>query len=191
MKKIILTSLALITISFANAQESKFYIGVSAGLATGGGVISEGLDSNGLNLGFNSGFRFSESWGATLNLTSSGFGVKDDSSSSFGFAAFSVGPMYTVSLGDKLSLDLKPQYAFSVVGLYKFDNYADYTAKGSGFVVGSSLNLGTTKGFKLSFNAEYTAASFKTVESDAGTYDIDEDNKFNSFVVGLGLRYNF
>lgn len=190
MKKIILSALAVLAFSFANAQESKAYLGVSVGVAFPGGDL-EGLDT-GLNLGFiNFGYRFSESWGATANLISSGYSI-EDTDASVGVATFSVGPMYTAKLGEKMSLDLKPQYAFSMVGKTKgLGEYDNATYKGSGFVLGSSLNFGVSKGFKFSINLDYTSGKFKEEEYGGDTYELDPKAKFNSLAIGAGIRYNF
>lgn len=191
MKKIILSVLTVLAFGLANAQESKAYLGVSVGVAFPGGSASEGTGT-GLNLGFvNFGYRFSESWGATANLISSGFPV-DDSDAAVGVATFSVGPMYTAELGENMSLDLKPQYALSMVG--KVDGGGDLddgTFKGNGFVLGSSLNFGISKGFKFSINLDYTTGKFKEYEYDGETIDINSENKFNSLALGAGIRYNF
>ncbi len=112
-----------------------------------------------------------------------------------GIGAFSVGPMYTASLSDKLSLDLKPQYAFSVAGVQKDIPFGiskiDATYKGTGFVLGSSLNFGVTKGFKLSLNVDYTSFKFSEVELGGVTTPLDSNNTGNQLVLGAGLRYNF
>ena len=193
MKKIILTALAVCAFSFANAQESKAYLGVSVGVAFPGGDGSENLNGVGLNLGFlNFGYRFSESWGATLNLTSSSFAYKDIDGAAFGVGVFSVGPMYTASLGETMSLDLKPQYAFSIAGKAKgLGELDDATFKGTGFVLGSSLNFGISKGFKLSLNLDYTTGKWNEVEYGGVTETLVSDNKISSLALGAGLRYNF
>lgn len=192
MKKIILTALAVFAISFVNAQESKVYLGVSVGVAFPGGDGSESLNGAGLNLGLiNFGYRFSESWGATLNLTSSGFAYKDIDGAALGVGVFSAGPMYTASLGETMSLDLKPQYAFSIAGKEKGTGFEDATLKGTGFVLGSSLNFGISKGFKFSINLDYTTGKWKEIEMGGETVKVDSNNKISSFVLGAGLRYNF
>lgn len=193
MKKLFLTALAVIAFGFANAQESKAYLGVSVGVAFPGGVVADDLGlKTGLNIGFiNFGYRFSESWGATLNLISSGYSI-ENTDAAIGVATFSVGPMYTAKLGEKMSLDLKPQYALSMVGKTKgLSDIDDVTYKGNGLVLGSSLNFGITKGFKFSINLDYTAGKFKEAEYAGDTVSIDSDNKFNSLALGAGLRYNF
>jgi len=194
MKKVIILIITFLSICTISAQDSKAYLGVSLGYAIPGGDGSENVNS-GINLGFiNFGYRFTKQWGATLNLTSSGFSYKNTANgSAIGIAAFSVGPMYTASLSDKLSLDLKPQYAFSVagvqkdipIGIYKYDA----TYKGTGFVLGSSLNFGMSKGFKLSLNLDYTSFNFTEVEVQGSTASVS--TSANQLVLGAGLRYNF
>ena len=192
MKKLFLTAFAVFAFSFANAQESKAYLGVSVGVAFPGGDGSENLNGVGLNLGFiNFGYRFTESWGATLNLSSSGFSYKNISGAALGVGAFSVGPMYTAKLGDKMSLDLKPQYAFSIAGKEKGTGYDDATLKGTGFVLGSSLNFGISKGFKFSINLDYTTGKWKEAEIRGSTISLNSNNKISSLALGAGLRYNF
>ena len=119
-----------------NAQESKAYLGVSLGVAFPGGDGADALKGAGLNLGLiNFGYRFTESWGATLNLTSSGFAYDDYDGAAFGVGVFSVGPMYTANLGETISLDLKPQYALSMVGKTSgFGDEDNATYKGNGIV---------------------------------------------------------
>jgi opacity protein-like surface antigen len=176
-----------------NAQESKAYLGVSLGLAFPGGD-AESLNGVGVNLGLiNFGYRFSESWGATLNLTSSGFAYEDVDSAALGVGVFSVGPMYTANLSETISLDLKPQYAFSIAGKTKGldDELDNVTAKGTGFVLGSSLNFGVTKGIKFSINLDYTSGKWNKVEYDGRSVDVDSDNKISALALGAGIRYNF
>ena len=194
MKKIILLFITLFAFSSIKAQDSKAYLGVSVGYAIPLGDGYENVNS-GINLGFiNFGYRFSKKWGATLNLTSSGFSYKNSAyGSAVGIAAFSVGPMYTASLGKKLSLDLKPQYAFRVAGVQKdipIQNMMyDATYKGTGFVLGSSLNFGVSKGFKLSLNLDYASFNFTEVEVAGTTLSVS--TSANQLVLGAGLRYNF
>jgi len=199
MKKNLLLFMVLIASCSIKAQDvkeqaskpqfSRAYLGVSVGYAVPGGYGSDNLNS-GINLGFlNFGYRFTKEWGATLNLTSSGFAYKNKGA--LGVAVFSVGPMYTANLSDKLSLDLKPQYAFSIVGKETGTGYDDATLKGSGFVFGSSLNFGVTKGFKLSLNLDYTTGKWEELQYGGTTYKVTSNNNISSFVMGAGLRYNF
>ena len=192
MKKVIILIITFLSISTISAQDSKAYLGVSLGYAIPGGDGSENLNS-GINLGFiNFGYRFTKQWGATLNLTSSGFSYKNTANgSAIGIAAFSVGPMYTASLSDKLSLDLKPQYAFSIAGKETGTGFAEETLRGTGFVLGSSLNFGMSKGFKLSLNLDYTTGKWTELETAGRTYNITTNNSLSSLVLGAGLRYNF
>ena len=197
MKKLLLSLITMIVFNSVNAQEtkiqkeSKAYLGVSIGVAFPGGYGSENLNGSGINLGLiNFGYRFSKNWGTTLNLTSSGFKYKNIDGAAFGVGILSVGPMYTASLGKKMSLDIKPQYAFSVAGKTKgLDALDSATIKGTGIVLGSSINFGITKGFKFSINLDYNSGKWKEIEAGGETLELNE--KFNSLALGAGLRYNF
>lgn len=192
MSKFFLLGFAVFTICVANAQNSKSYLGVSVGVAKLGGDSVSNLNNVGLNLGFiNFGYRFNDSWGGTINLNSSGFLVKDNGNSAVGIGVFSIGPIYTKNLGKKISLDLKPQYALSVVGISKGTGNDDATLTGNGFVLGSSVNFGMSKGFKISINLDYTAAKWKELQFEGQLIPINSNNRINIISLGTGLRYNF
>ena len=84
MKKLQLNfMLVILTLSFSishaqsddekdpSTSKSKLYLGVGLGFAAAGGDIGDELKT-GLNLNFlNLGYRFSETWGATFNISSS------------------------------------------------------------------------------------------------------------------------
>jgi hypothetical protein len=120
---------------------------------------------------------------------SSGFAYKTEGA--LGVGVFSVGPMYTATLSDKLTLDLKPQYAFSIAGKETGTGFAEETLRGTGFVLGSSLNFGMSKGFKLSLNLDYTTGKWTELETGGRTINITTNNSLSSLVLGAGLRYNF
>jgi hypothetical protein len=199
MKKVLLL-LAVVTLSATQsfAQDSKFYIGIGAGYATAGGDAADDVNAEaGLNLNFlNIGYRFNESWGLTANLGSSGHGIKD-TDSAIGVGVFSFGPMFTVSLNENISWDLKPQYAMSMKGVFSGDDAASIgfdtiEYSGNGFVFGNSLVFGDGgKGFDFSIDLDYLMGKFTEVSGPGGTVDIDEDNSFNSLKIGVGVRYNF
>jgi hypothetical protein len=199
MKKVLLL-LAVVTLSATQsfAQDSKFYIGIGAGYATAGGDAADDVNAEaGLNLNFlNIGYRFNESWGLTANLGSSGHGIKD-TDSAIGVGVFSFGPMFTVSLNENISWDLKPQYAASMKGVLRGDDVEaigldDFEYSGNGFVFGNSLVFGDGgKGFDFSIDLDYLMGEFKEVSVQGVSVDIDEDNSFNSFKIGVGVRYNF
>jgi hypothetical protein len=187
-------------VSFAvNAQESKVYLGVGVGFATKGGDLDEGY-KNGLNLNLvNFGIRFSETFGLTANLSSSGHAI-ENSDSAIGIGVFSMGPMISFPVGNNVSWDLKPQYALSMKGVYRGDdasnsplgNLESIEYSGNGFLIGNSLVFGDGgSGFDFSLDFDYLLGSFNEVSGPGGTYDIDEDNKYNSLKIGVGLRYNF
>jgi len=197
MKKIILTLITIFTISLGYSQESKFYLGVGVGFASNGGDISS--DNNyksGININFlNTGYRFSESIGATVNLSSSGHAI-DGTDSAIGIGVFSVGPMFTLPIGG-ISLDIKPQYALSMKGVYRGDDAANsplgnlesVELSGSGFLLANSFVIGDGEGFDLSVDLDYLSGKFNELSGPGGT--IDDDSKYSSLRVGLGIRYNF
>lgn len=198
MKQLIYVFTILCTVNFMSAQESKFYLGLGLGVAFPGGEFSidndleTGVDLTLLNVGY----RFSEHWGATLTWGSSGHTVEDLDDVAFGTGYLAVGPMYTLPISDKISWDIKPQYAFSMVGVYTGDlaeetGADDLTATGSAFIFGNSLVFGSGKGFKFSINLDYLTGKFKKVEDPMGDYDLEDDNGFTKFSLGAGLRYNF
>ena len=180
------------------AQDSKFYIGIGAGYATAGGDATDDINAEaGINLNFlNIGYRFNESWGLTANLGSSGHAI-EDTDSAIGIGVLSFGPMYSLSLSEKVSWDLKPQYAVSMKGVFTGDDAAaigldtvEYS--GNGFMFGNSLVFGDgSKGFDFSIDLDYLMGKFNEFSVSGVTVDIDEDNSFNSFKIGVGLRYNF
>ena len=193
MKKIILILVTIFTISLGYSQDSKAYLGISLGVAIPGGDIADNVNT-GIDLGFiNFGYRFSENWGATLNLVSSGHTVDSDfvDDVALGVAYFGLGPMYTTSISDNISWDIKPQIALGLTAVEKADGYDDQTYKGNGFILGNSLVFGTEKGFKFSINLDYFTGKITELDNGTGTYDIDDDNGINKLSLGVGLRYNF
>jgi len=197
MRKLLLLTFILASFSM-NAQDSKFYVGVGVGYATAGGDVADNLDlAGGLNINFlNLGYRFSETFGITANLSASGH-MAGESDSAVGVGAFSIGPMISFSLSDNVSWDLKPQYAFSMNGVIRGDDAAflgleDYEASGNAFIFGNSIVFGDgSSGFALSVDLDYLAGQFTEETLDGVTVDIDDENKINNFKIGVGLRYNF
>ena len=197
MKKVlVLFAIVALSAMQSFAQDSKFYIGIGAGYATAGGDTADNV-KGGINLNFlNTGYRFNESWGITVNLGSSGFAI-EDTDSAIGIGVFSFGPMYTISLSESMSWDLKPQYAASLKGVYSGDDVAalglkDVEWSGNGFMFGNSLVFGDgSKGFDFSIDLDYLMGKFTEVSGPGGSLDIDEDNSLNSLKIGVGLRYNF
>lgn len=197
MKKIILTLITIFTISLGYSQSSKFYLGVGVGFASNGGDFSS--DNNyksGININFlNTGYRFSESIGATVNLSSSGHAL-DGTDSAVGIGVFSVGPMFTLPIGG-ISLDIKPQYALSMKGVYRGDDAANsplgnlesIELSGSGFLLANSFVIGDGEGLDFSVDLDFLSGKFNELSGPGGT--IDSDSKYSSLRVGVGMRYNF
>jgi hypothetical protein len=175
MKKLLLL-FAVITLSVMQsfAQDSKGYIGVSIGLAAPMGDTADGVDS-GLELGLiNAGYRFNETWGATLNWGASGHESSEDEEITLGVGYLAIGPM--ISFG---GLDIKPQYAFvSAVA----EGYGEkITLDGeSGFILGATYNFSLGGNWGIAANADYL--NF-TIE--------DAEESDNIFKLSVGLRYNF
>ena len=194
MKKIILLlSVVFLSTSALQAQDSKFYLGVGAGYATAGGDFSDDY-KGGIHINFlNMGYRFNESWGVTANLGSAGHSI-DDSDTAAGIGAFSVGPMYSMPVGSA-SWDFKPQYAFSMKGVYRGDEAAllgleDIELSGSGFILGNSFVFGDGgKGFSWSIDVDYMMGNFDEISGPGGTAEVDSD--YSSLRLGVGVRYNF
>jgi len=194
MKKIILLlSVVFLSTSALQAQDSKFYLGVGAGYATAGGDFSDDY-KGGIHINFlNMGYRFNESWGVTANLGSAGHSI-DDSDTAAGIGAFSVGPMYSMPVGSA-SWDFKPQYAFSMKGVYRGDEAAllgleDIELSGSGFILGNSFVFGEGgKGFSWSIDVDYMMGNFDEISGPGGTAEVDSD--YSSLRLGVGVRYNF
>jgi hypothetical protein len=197
MKKVlVLFAIVALSAMQSFAQDSKFYIGIGAGYATAGGDAADEI-KGGINLNFlNIGYRFNESWGLTANLGSSGHAI-ENTDSAIGVGVLSFGPMYTISLSESISWDLKPQYAASLKGVYSGDDVAalglkDVEWSGNGFMFGNSLVFGDgSKGFDFSIDLDYLMGKFTEVSGPGGSLDIDEDNSLNSLKIGVGLRYNF
>tara|TARA_B110000977_G_C10913077_1_gene430071 strand:+ start:129 stop:719 length:591 start_codon:yes stop_codon:yes gene_type:complete len=196
MKKVLLfAAFAVFAFTSVNAQDSKFYAGVGLGYATAGGDVADDLSlSGGLNINFlNLGYRINETWGITANLSSSGHAI-DDSDSAVGIGLYTVGPMISFPLGN-MTWDVKPQYGIAA-GVIRGDEadalgLEDVTYSGNAFVIGNSLVMSISKGFSWSIDVDYVSGKFTKVEGPGGSLDIDDDNGFNNFKVGAGVRYNF
>ena len=176
MKKVLLVFAVVILSAMQSfAQDSKGYIGVSVGLAAPMGDTADGADS-GLELGLiNFGYRFNETWGATLNWGASGHERPDYEDFTYGVGYLAIGPM--ISFG---SLDIKPQYAFtSVVINDSYGNKTTYDGE-SGFILGATYNFSLGGNWGIAANADYL--NFNTEDFD------DSDSIFK---LSVGVRYNF
>ena len=197
MKKLLLLTFILTAFTM-NAQDSKFYLGVGLGYASAGGDVADDLDlGGGLNFNFlNLGYRFNETWGATANFSSSGHPI-DDTDSAVGIGLLSVGPMISFPVGNMM-WDFKPQYAFSAKGVIRGDdaqnsllgNLEDLEFSGHAFIIGNSLLFGDGP-WQFSADFDYVFGKFTEVEGPGGSADIDDDNGFSNFKIGVGFRYNF
>ena len=194
MKKLLLIgALALFISNNVNAQDSNFYLGIGVGHATATGDYDDYDD--GIAFELDMGYRFNESLGLTLGLNSAGHTYdKRDVEATMGVATLAVGPMFSLPVGN-MRWDFKPQYAFSMAGVVDVDGLSeDFELKGSGYIIGNSLVMGSGN-FQWSIDADYVTGKFDEIEYDGDSADYDElgskDAKYNSFRIGVGLRYNF
>ena len=195
MKKLLLIGALVLFISNnVNAQDSNFYLGIGVGHATATGDYDEYNGGIAFDF-FDMGYRFNESWGITLGLNSAGHTIDADGlEATMGVATLAVGPMFSLPVGN-MRWDFKPQYAFSMAGVIDVDGLSeDIETKGSGFIIGNSLVIGDGS-WQWSIDADYVIGKFDEIEYDGDSADYDElgskDAKYNSFRIGVGLRYNF
>jgi hypothetical protein len=194
MKKLIFLMVALVSFG-AMAQDSKAYLALNLGASFPGGDIADDVElGTGFDFNLNFGYRFTESIGATLTYGAAASTFEDDGgdTAAFGAGYLGVGPMYTIALGDNLAWDIKPQYVFSLAGVADYEGGDfDSTAKGSGWMLGQSFVFGFDQGFKFSVNLDYLNGKYDTVEVGGESFDIDSDNTYSHFTIGVGARYNF
>ncbi|WP_395049341.1 outer membrane beta-barrel protein [Flavobacterium sp.] len=190
MKKIILIALVLCAFSFANAQESKGYIGVSFGASFPSGDLTK-VDNakTGFNLGLiNAGYRFTETYGMTFNWGSTAYNFSDVYGYDYTFAIgyLAIGPMFSFPLSNKIGLDLKPQIAFTT-GVFDDGTDTFNTNSSTGLLLGSSINFPFAKHWGLAFNLDYLSTKFKEVDGEP----MDINYKANAFNTSLGIQYKF
>lgn len=200
MKKFI--TLLIVLLAFSSIQAQSGYIGVSAGYAVPGGDAIDGLE-DGIDLGFiHLGYRFTENWGMVANLNSSGHLIEGSDVMAYGIAYIGIGPMYTLPINDRMSLDIKPQAAMRLTGKPSGFGYQDgvnldnIIFRGNGLLLGTSLVMGGQRGFAFSLNVDYLSGTWTKVEYDGEEFDWSEMGSNNpddltQFKVGVGVRYNF
>ena len=179
------------------SQDSKFYLGVGAGISTAGGDLSDGWKT-GLSLNLlHLGYRFNETWGITANLGGSGHTSKEFDDLALGTGLLSIGPMISFPVGN-LTWDLKPQLIVSHSGTYTGDytiagiSFEDIEYKGGGFVFGNSLVFGdNSKGFDFSIDLDYVSGKFDETSVLGITVTNEDAIKFSHIKIGAGIRYNF
>ena len=175
---------------------SKFYLGIGGGVAFRGGDINfNNYYNTGINLTLlNLGYRINETFGISANWNSSGHGLYN-SSSSLGVAYFSIGGIVSIPT-KQFTIDIKPQYA-PLVAAEMYGDIIDATGNiiyenifwGDGFVIGSSIVRSTKRGITYSLDLDYLSAYFNQTRIDGIFYD--DNSSYNSFRIGLGVRYNF
>ena len=142
---------------------------------------STGVDLQFLNVNYN----FSEKFGITVGLASSGHGF-EDSDTTPGLSRFSIGPSLTTPIGN-ISWELKPQISISSSGIIENSGIETDIDKASGFIIGNSLLFGSNEGLQFIANVDFVTGKIKEIEG----FEIDEDNGYSFFNLGVGLRYDF
>lgn len=192
MKKIILTTLAIFAIGFANAQESKGYIGLSLGASFPSGDLKNSNASTGINLGLiNAGYRFTETIGVTLNWGSTAYNCAYYDSGyayeyTYGIGYLAIGPMFSFPLTNKIGLDLKPQIALTT-GISDDGVYRLQSNSATGFLLGSSVNYPISRHWGLAINLDYLTTKFDELDGEP----IEENYKASAFNTSLGIQYKF
>ncbi|MDG1394732.1 MAG: outer membrane beta-barrel protein [Flavobacteriaceae bacterium] len=174
MKKLLLTlALALFLTNTSTAQDFKKYIGVSIGAAIPQGDLADAAKT-GLDLGLiNAGYRFNETWGATVNWGATSHASKEGDVT-IGVGYFAVGPM--ISFGD---FDFKPQYAFSSVSMKSGGMELDEDVE-SAWIIGATYNYSLGGNWGLAANLDYFTFTIEDAE------DSDSIMKFS-----VGVQYKF
>jgi len=175
MKKLLfLTVLSLFLTNITTAQDSKGYVGVSIGLAMPTGDLADAAKT-GLDLGLiNAGYRFNETWGATVNWGATGHSSKEFDDLTYGIGYFAVGPM--ISTGN---FDFKPQYAFSKVVVESNGVDADLDVD-SAWILGATYNIPLGGNWGMAANLDYF-----TIKLDG------LDDNQNMFKLSVGVQYKF
>ena len=140
-----------------------------------------GVASDWININYN----FSEKIGITVGLASSGHSFEETDATS-GLARFSIGPTLTTPIGG-LSWELKPQFSISSSGIVETSGVEVDIDKASGIIIGNSLLFGSNDGLQFIGNIDFVTGKIKEIEG----IEIDEDNGYSFFNLGIGLRYNF
>jgi opacity protein-like surface antigen len=142
MKKIILTAVAVLSLSFANAQDVKY--GVKAGLNFSSLTNAEGAKSQvGLNLGGFAKIGLSDKFAIQPELLFSTQGAKFDGGS-LNYNYINIPVMAKYNVADKFSLELGPQIGFLMSAKAK--------ASGDSVDVKSALK---SSDFGINFGAGY------------------------------------
>lgn len=175
MKKLFFTAaLSLFLTNTAVAQDSKGYVGVSIGAAIPQGDLADAAKT-GLDLGLiNAGYRFNETWGATVNWGATAHTLEADDDGTIAVGYFAVGPM--VSFGD---FDFKPQYAFSSGSIDSGGVETDFDVE-SAWIIGATYNYSLGDNWGLAANLDYFNFTIEDAE------DADSIMKFS-----VGVQYKF
>lgn len=175
MKKLLLfTTLALFLTNLTTAQDSKGYVGVSIGAVIPQGDLADEAKT-GLDLGLiNAGYRFNETWGATVNWGATSHTLEDDDDGTVGIGYFAVGPM--ISFGD---FDFKPQYAFSSATIESSGVESDLDLENA-WIIGATYNYSLGNNWGLAVNLDYFTFKLE---------DIDDSYSMMKFSVGVQYKF--
>ena len=174
MKKLLfITVLALFATNTISAQESKGYVGVSFGASIPMGDFGK-ESKTGIDVGFiNAGYRFNETWGATLNWGATTNSFKEGSGS-VGIGYLAIGPM--ISFGD---FDFKPQYAFSSA-VSKIDGSSDIDVDlENSWIIGTTYNYALSSNWGLAGNLDFF------------TFKVKDGDQQSSVKISVGIQYKF
>ena len=197
MKKVLLLLALSLTTSYGFSQSSKFYVGVSAGLASIGELVGENLET-GFNAGWiNLGYKFHKNWGVAANFSTSINKVESDfdlmDQVKFNYAG--IGPMFTFPLHSIIQWEIKPQYTFIFSKLKMEENLSKVDFRGSGFSFNNSFVFGkATAPIQFTLDLGYTIGAFDKAEVEEldSVLDLEsKDNRLSNFNVGIGARYQF
>ena len=179
MKRIILLLFAFLSISQAQAQSDKGYIGINFGVGLPIGDTNDAIE-NGFELGLvNLGLRFNEAFGVVFSLGESTHNLSGISEVKAEFNYYSFGPM--ISIGQ---IDFSPQYAF-VNSVYE-GNGEEFDIDCKGVIIGITHNFPLTPVWSFATNFDYL--SFNPSKSELSDLGIG-DNRSNYIKLSAGIRY--
>ena len=184
-----------------NAQDSNLYLGASFGASSlNNDDFASAGDHFGLGgaFGLNAGYRLNENFGLTVNLGSSAnslneYNLKDVT---FNVSTLSVGPMFSMPLGDNLIWDFKPQISLMSTGKFSGEDPENtailYSIGGEEFlgspvdewtwsggptwVIGNSLVFKVSDNVSVSLDADYVLARFTELDDPLFEDFIDDVN---------------
>ena len=174
-----------------NSVRHKCYIGMMVGPAFPGGAMIKnsptdsitGSAKNGNDFQLSLGYRLSEKWGFFVGYFEDQFEVKTPGSKDWwSFGGFATGPMYTISLGKMINLDLKPGAAY-LSSQYAFTNGDYIPADGFGILMSSTLQFSFAKRWSILAGTNYAYSKQKFFDG--------RDRNMSSWNISFGVAYRF